>query len=271
MYDNILVDGRNVLFRAVMASKSSGFSTHPMVIMIRMMDKWRRVFEPLNWRVFWDVKKETLWRREIYSEYKKGRPNYSDDVQDYLKISQKIAVLVFSNMAITQYIKESNEADDLIYSFVLANRDKKNLIVTSDGDALQIPYHLGVDLYNPKNKDCSLSEKPDYDPVIVKSLAGDKSDNISNYRLVRDLTAHKIIDNGLDDYLNDKGRELYDLNNKLVDLSKNPYLDDNIDYVTNVKDNSNFDLMKIRKILSKYNISGLNNELITKVRPFKNN
>lgn len=271
MYDNILIDGRNILFRAVMAARCSNFSTHPITIMIRMMDKWRRAFNPSNWRVFWDVEKETLWRRDVYPEYKSGRSKYSDEVVGYINSCHKMAVLMFANMAMTQYVRKYNEADDLIYAFVLSFSDQKNLIVTSDGDALQIPYHLGVDLFNPSNKDCSICKVPEYDPVIVKSLAGDKSDNIPNYRLVGSPTAIKIIDKGLNEFLDDKGHELYDRNNKLIDLSKNPYLDENINYIKGVDSNENFNLLRVRQILSKFGVDGLNNELITKIRPFKNN
>jgi len=270
MYDNVLVDGKNIVFRATMASRSSDFRDHPVTIMIRMMDKWRRSFNPKHWRIFWDVSKDSLWRKEIYPEYKCGRPLYDDVVKSYLKDSQRIAVMIFAQMAMTQYIKKHNEADDLIYAFIVGNQDKKNLIVTSDGDATQISYHLGVDILNPGNKKCEIEKVPDYDPVIVKSLAGDSSDNIPNYRLVRDLTAYKIIDKGLDDYLNEKGRELFDRNKKLVDLSFNPYLDENIRYVNDVSDNKSFDLQKIRKLISKYNVSGLSRDLTTIVKPFKN-
>jgi len=270
MYDNILVDGKNIVCRATMAARSGGFKVHPVTIMIRMMDRWRRTFDPKHWRIFWDVPKETLWRREIYSEYKEGRPEYDKVVHGYIKDSQKIAALVFANMAMTQYIKKCHEADDLVYAFVVGHLDQNNLVVTSDGDATQIPYHLGVDLFNPGNKDGNVEPIPEYDPVVVKSLAGDKSDNIPNYRLIRDLSAYKIIDKGIDEFLDERGRELFDRNKKLVDLSYNPYLDENIEYVKSVKENDSFDIQKIRKLIAKYNIDGLSGDLVTRVRPFKN-
>lgn len=270
MYDNILIDGKNVIFRAIMAARSGGFEVHPVTILIRMMDRWRRTFKPDKWHIFWDVKKELLWRSEIYPEYKGGRPSYDEEIVKYIKESQVVSFKLFANMAMTQYVRDKNEADDLIYAFVLSYPDRKNLIVTSDGDAKQIPYHLGHDLYNPGSKNDKLVEKPKYDPVIVKALAGDKSDNIENYRLVRDLTAHKIIDGGLDEFFKEKGRELFDRNIKLVDLSKNPSLDDNIDYIKNMNDNANFDLQKIQKIITKYSVKGLSGEIVTKIKPFKN-
>lgn len=269
MYDNILVDGKNIVFRATMAARSSGFSVHPVTIMIRMMDKWRRNFSPSNWHIFWDVPKNDLWRKDLYPDYKGGRPSYDEEISGYIKNSQKIAALIFNNMGMTQYIKAKNEADDLIYAFVLAFKDDKNLIITSDKDATQIPYHLGVDVYSPGKNKHDIIPVPEYDPVIVKSLAGDKSDNIPNYQLVRDLTAHKIIDKGIDDFLELKGRDLFERNKKLVDFSLNPYLEENVDFIKNMRVNAKFSIKNIQKIIAKFGVSGLNSEIVTKIKPFK--
>lgn len=271
MYNNILIDGRNIVYRSVAASLSKNSDgTHPVTIFIRLMDKWRRLFKPEKWRVFWDVSKDKIWRSDIYPEYKGGRPSYSDEFKKLICDTQKFSAMIFSNMCVTQYIKSNNEADDLIYAFVYSNQDKKNIIISSDGDMPQIPFRLKCDLHNPGFKNQLIFPVPEHDPVIIKSLSGDASDNIKNYRLVAKKTAIKIIEKGLDDFLNEKGRELFDLNVKLIDLSKNPFLEDNVKYVNSVKDNEKFDLNAIKDIAINNSITGLYADLISKVRPFKN-
>lgn len=273
MYDNIIIDGKNVAYRAAAASRSSEYSTHPATIMIRMMDKWRRTYNPKNWHVFWDVPKETLWRRDIFPEYKDGRPSYDSEYSECLKSAQTVAMHLFSQMGITQYIKKRNEADDLMYAFVILNQDQKNIMISSDGDITQIIYHfkhLKLDLHNPHKKDQLTVPVPDYDPVIIKSLSGDKSDNIGNYRLVKDITARKIVDKGLDDFLEEKGRELFDRNVSLIDLSLCPDLEENKEYIKNMTINKKFDLMKIKDLIMKHNVKGLRSEIVSKIKPFKN-
>lgn len=273
MYDNILIDGKNIAYRAAAASRSNEYNTHPSTIFIRMLDKWRRIYNPANWHVFWDVPKETLWRKDIFPEYKEGRPNYDEIYSECLKSAQTVTIQVLNYMGITQYIKKREEADDLIYAFALEFEDSKNIIISSDGDITQIPYHLKhlkVDLHNPHKKDQALVPVPKYDPVIVKSLSGDSADNIPNYRLVADKTACKIINKGLDEFLDKKGRDLFERNKKLIDLSLNPNLDDNREFVRNMKINDKFDLKKIKVLIDKHNIKGMRSEMISKIKPFKN-
>lgn len=272
MYDNILIDGRNIVYRTVAASYTSIDKIHPITIFIRMMDKWRRLFKPNKWRIFWDTPKDKIWRHDIYSEYKGNRPKYEDSFKKLISDTQIYGALIFNHMNITQYIRKHNEADDLIYAYVVSHPDEKHLIISSDGDMPQIIYrHKNCDLHSPNNKKQSLIDIPEYDPVVIKALSGDKSDNIKNYPLVAEKTAIKIIKKGLEDYLSLKGRDLFDLNCTLIDFNKNPNLDDNISYINSIKDNQNFDLRKIKKIILNKSITGLYSELISHVKPFKNN
>lgn len=273
MYDNIIIDGKNIIYRAVAAARTSPTDVHPTTVFIRMMDRWRRTFKPSKWHVFWDVPKNKLWRKKIYSKYKEGRPydpEYSQKVQE----AQRVTALILRCMKVTQYIKEGNEADDLIFAFVQLFNYQRNLIISSDGDVVQIPYHdqsgNKVDLHNPGQRGVDIVPVPKYDPIIVKCLAGDNADNIKNYRLVKEKTARKIIDKGLDRFLEEKGKKLFKLNQILIDLRKNPYIEQNKEYIRSVKENDRFDLNMIKYLIAKYSIYGLSAELSSKVRPFKN-
>lgn len=273
MYDNIIIDGKNIIYRAAAAARVSSLSVHPTTIFIRMMDKWRRMFKPKKWNVFWDVPKNNLWRKKIYPEYKEGR-SYDPEYSKMVKEAQRITIMILNNMKVTQYIRPKNEADDLIYAFTIVKKDEDNLIISSDGDITQIIFHKNtnkkLDLYNPGNKNANIVPVPEHDPVIIKCLAGDKADNIQNYRLVKDKTAIKIINKGLENYLKNKGKKLFKLNQILIDLKKNPYIDQNIEYIRSVNENIQFNLEQIKHLITKYSITGLSAELSNKIRPFKN-
>lgn len=270
MYDNVLIDGKNIVYRAVAVSINGG--SHPISIILRMFGRYRNEFYPKYWNVFWDPPKDTLWRKKIYSPYKGGRPSFDQSFVDLVKLTQRICVLLFNNMKITQYIRVSNEADDLMYAFILCHRNDHNLIISSDKDIHQIIYKFkNVDVHDPGKKEQLTVPIPTYDPVIMKCLTGDKSDNIVNYRLVKEITARKIIDKGLDEFFVTHDRKLFDINRKLIDLKMNPELKDNIRYVFSVKRNDNFDYDRIIDLIHKYNMQELISEIPTKVMVFKNN
>jgi DNA polymerase-1 len=266
MYDFILIDAKNILYRALFAAKGDG--SDPAVIFLRILNRYRKEYSPKKWCLFWDVKKKGLWRTKIFPQYKEGRPPAPAE----LKKVQNILAQVCDFIGFTQYIKKANEADDLIYAFVLANPDKKILIVSSDEDVTQISYrYSNVDIYNPGKKD--ILEKPEYDPVIVKSLMGDKSDNIEGFRGVAKLTAQKIVRTDiLEEFLEKRnGRKLFENNRLIIDLSNNPHLEDNIEFVRAHKENVKFDFKGLVKFIEKYKLRELKSSLSDIVLPFKFN
>jgi 5'-3' exonuclease len=276
---DILIDGKNVAFRAIFASmdKLTGKpKTDPLIIAFRMLCKWRRIYKPDNWAIFWDVPKERLWRKKLYPPYKEGRSKSFIDKDSLNALMMKFTTMMMSichNIKMTQFIKDENEADDLIYAYVKAFPDKELLIVSSDGDMVQtLLKHNNVKLHDPKNKDVLYEDKPEYDPVIVKCLSGDSSDNIDGYRLVGEITAKKIIRDGkLEKFLEEKGREMFDLNKKLVDFDMNDHINSNIEYIKSIKKNEKFDLQEINKIIDKYELKEFKSLISDLIIPFKYN
>ncbi len=274
---DILIDGKNLTYKAIFASldRITGKpKVDPLIIALRMMIKWRRIYKPNNWLIFWDVPKSRLWRKKLYPAYKEGRDKSfitKDTLEAIVNQFSKIFVNLCHNMKMTQYIKDENEADDLIYAYVDAYQDKENLIISSDGDMGQIIVKFkNAKLHNPNNKDLMYESIPEYDPVTVKCLSGDTSDNIDGYRLVGEITAKKIIrENKLEEFLNLKGREMFNLNKKLVDLSLNHLLEDNIKYIKSIKINDKFDLKAINGLIEKYNLTELKSLSSDLIIPFK--
>jgi DNA polymerase-1 len=266
MYERLLIDGKNILYRAYFAAKNpfNKQQPHPLLIFFKMLNKYRKSFNPDTVHVFWDVNVNKLWRKKIYSPYKDGRSKTPDDLKSLIPI----AMSVLFNMKITQYIKESNEADDLIYSCVQCFSEDNHVIVSSDSDILQILYKFSerVKVYDP-HKD-KLMDVPKYDPVIIKALTGDDADNIEGYRGVAKLTAEKIIREGVEKYLEKKGDRPFKLNKILIDLSKNPYLSKNEDYVRNTPINTRYNINEITKLIDEHDIKDLKSELPNCIIPF---
>lgn len=274
---DILIDGKNLTYKAIFASLDKITrkpKTDPLIIAFRMMCKWRRVYKPSNWYIFWDVPREKLWRKKLYPVYKDGRTKSfitKEELDTIVDKFMNIFIPLCHSMKMTQMIRDQNEADDLMYAYVKEFQEKETLIVSSDGDMTQaLVKYNNVKLHDPRNKDVMYENKPEYDPVIIKSLAGDTSDNIDGYRLVGDITAKKIIREGkLESFLAEKGREMFDFNRKLVDLELNPFIEDNMKYVRSVKVNEKFDLKTINAIIDKHSLTELKSMTSDLIIPFK--
>lgn len=275
MCDHILIDGKNAAYKAVFAAHMDGSDgVHPSVIMIRQLARLKRVFSPKCWHVFWDVDSKTLWRRDILPTYKDGRDkkDHGFDVKAAINNVQQVCAQLFNNMAITQYIRQKNEADDLIYAFAKIHENEKCVIVSSDADMTQIPFKMKhVHVHNQRYKEADIVPIAEFDPVIVKSLSGDNSDNIDGYRMIGELSANKLIRTGkLDEFFEKRGKEIFERNLSIIDLSRNPYLAENIEYVKSVKVNQKFDFSAIQAMITKYGLTGMSGEL-AKIVSFKRN
>jgi 5'-3' exonuclease len=249
---HMLVDGRNALYRAIYAGinddkfKESGADY--FAIFTRFMYYYYNAFKPKNVHIFWDDKTENLWRTKLLPDYKGTRDN--SDISDLLNRQFKLVLDIGKFMGFRQYFRAAQEADDLIYAFCRTTKEP-TIIVSSDGDMKQIPYWMDhVDLYNPITKGRSRGVKieavPGIDVTIMKSLTGDKSDNIKGYHMVGKVKGKLFTSNLIErnNFLaSDKAIILEDgnkkkvssdtlkLNRQLIDLNLCPDLLDNMMYV----------------------------------------
>jgi hypothetical protein len=127
------------------------------------------------------------------------------------------------------------EADDIIGTLVpIYARDQKILILSSDGDFLQLQqYGPNVKQYNPSQKKYIKSENPILE-LKEKIIRGDKGDGIPNMFspsdcFVRDLRQKPITKTIIDKYLwenveeyNDTDKTNFARNSTLIDLTKIP-------------------------------------------------
>jgi 5'-3' exonuclease len=163
-------------------------------------------------------------------------------------------------MGIKQYVRDAMEADDLIYAFCHFYNGDEITIFSSDKDLYQIPYYFdSVSLYDTGDK--KIIDRPKINPVRIKCLQGDSSDNIDGYHGVGKIKSPKLAgDNKLiAEFLESKGDEQFSRNLRLIDLALCPYILDNIRYIIAHSNKPPiFDREALKDILySKHNIRGI--------------
>lgn len=234
----MLIDGKNCVYRAIYAGLSDKFfvesKRHSAVIFFRFLVSYIKKFNPNTLHVFWDSPKQSLWRKTIYTEYKEGRKHRAENIEEIVNDTINTIKILLPLINVKMYEKESQEADDLIYSFCKVNFKKSNIIISSDGDFKQIPYYMSnVILFDPLNNRITTNNDLELDPVELKCLQGEKGDNISGYNKVGPVTAESICrdNNKRIEFFKTFTPEIYIRNRKLIDLSMCPYNAENIFYI----------------------------------------
>ena len=279
MYDHMLIDGRNAMYRAIyagLADQEFVKSKYDFaVIFFRFTNHLINKFRPKSIHLFWDCPKEMVWRRKIYPQYKESREHRRTDIDIDSILKRTIQIIkeisTFANCH--NYELPKQEADDLIYAFCFRNRSVKSLIISSDGDFKQIPYLFhNVDLLNPLRKPEKIYQNDEIDPVSVKCLMGEKTDNIDGYEKIGPVRAQQLICDPprRAKFLLDNGEQLYRRNRALIDLSICPYVLDNYMYVDQIMSELvRFDLKAIQDIIQRYKIRGLSGEISRTILPLK--
>lgn len=177
----VLVDGSNTVLRLASAAKHSGEAG----------DFIRMLLEFLYWNgsnaeqmiFFWEGQDSTKRKREIFSDYKQGKPRTKEE-EKYIKNSFDLAKEILNGLNICNVQIESCEADDLIAHIAL-NSNKQIRIISEDRDYIQLLTKNNIELNRPiKRKIIKGLDVLDEEGIIVenfalaKALCGDKSDNI---------------------------------------------------------------------------------------------
>ena len=175
------------------------------------------------------------WRKEFFPFYKANRKKTRDksDLDWHLifDILGKLKQELKDNFPYKVLDVEGAEADDIIGTLVpIYSPHQKILILSSDGDFLQLQNYKDVKQYNPSQKKYVKSENPILE-LKEKIIRGDKGDGIPNMFspsdcFVRDLRQKPITQKTLDKYLNEDVKNFsYDeavnfgRNQTLIDLT----------------------------------------------------
>ena len=240
----ILIDGRNSVYRAVFAVyKDPKFNTSSKeyaVIVFRFLYKYLIKFCPSRINVFWDVPSDQIWRKKLFDGYKnRGHQHHEFDVDGEVTKCEKLCRDMFESMGIYQYERPEMEADDLIYAWCKVNRRNGNyVIVSTDGDLLQIPYLFdNVALYNPLLGGGIIVDTPEIDPVETKCFQGDKSDTIPGYVGIGKVKSAIIASDPCkrQEFLDKNDGDIYRRNRLLMDLTLCPDVLGNCNYVLRIQ------------------------------------
>ena len=273
MSKHLLIDGRNILYRAVYAHHSERnheVKYHCLVIYLRQIVNWINQFNPTAVSVFWDAPRITVWRKRLLTTYKnRASSQYVLNLGELLAENGAIVKEALSILNVRQYERPQMEADDLIYAASCVLHPKSTIIVSTDSDLIQIPYMISTaSVYDPQK--ARIVNVPKHHPAYVKALSGDKADSIDGYKGIGPKKCDALLDSHekLQVFLEDRGRETYHRNLLLTDLSLNPRLHVNKLYVQRVLGTSVcYDKDKMTELIRKYKIVGMDSQYANLVHP----
>jgi hypothetical protein len=152
------------------------------------------------------------WRKEFFPFYKAGRKKTREksnlDWHLIFDILGNLKKELKENFPYKVIDVEGAEADDIIGTLTpLYSSNEKVLILSSDGDFLQLQQYKNVKQYNPTQKKFVKSENPLLE-LKEKIISGDKGDGIPNVLspadcFVRDLRQKPITKNKMQQMLNE--------------------------------------------------------------------
>lgn len=200
----MLIDGNSLLYRAFYAlpllHTREGVYTNAVYGFLTMFNRVMAQEQPTHIVVAFDKARESF-RNNLFADYKANRSAAPDELAGQFALIRE--VLSALNVA---YIElEGFEADDIIgtLSRLAEARDMETLIVTGDGDELQLVSETVQVLMTKKG----ITEIERYDPakvqekwevapdrlIEIKALMGDSSDNIPGVPGIGAKTAIKLI------------------------------------------------------------------------------
>jgi DNA polymerase-1 len=206
MRPTLLIDGNNILIRAVEATRRSamhsddGTDTSALVVFIKTISRYIREEKPYRVMVIWDSGPD--WRKQIYPAYKANRPQHTDE---YRSGTRRLVreFLFLARVPWTYY--PGYEADDLI-GMMWRHATEPVVILSSDKDMLQLvgetptghpctqirvsSSNTPTDRWDEKkvieHYGCTPAQRP-----LVMSLTGDASDGIPGVKGIGDVKALK--------------------------------------------------------------------------------
>lgn len=197
----VLIDGNSLLNRAFYATPifttRSGMPTNAIFGFVKLLFKILDGDKPDYLIVAFDLKAPTF-RHKMYTEYKATRKGMPDDLAVQLEPLKSL----LKAMKVAMCSKEGLEADDVIGT-LSAKFDVHSYIYTGDRDSFQLVDDK-TDVYYTKRGVSDLlklninnfKEETGLSPsqiIDLKSLMGDKSDNIPGVPGIGEKTAYELL------------------------------------------------------------------------------
>lgn len=163
------------------------------------------------------------WRRSIFPGYKQNREELKKE-ESYLLLKEaaKIIFPALQYYPITFLSVPNAEADDVIYTISMLEKENDILIISSDKDLSQIMnYRDGVTQYS------YIRDKfvePNKYIVEEKAIVGDPSDGIPGLHRVGDKTFKKMLEDQTlwNEKMKGGNKEIYEMFLKIIDFRNMP-------------------------------------------------
>ncbi len=197
-----IIDGHAHIYRAYFApfrdlSSPGGEPTKATFVFTQMLLNLVSQRKPDYLAMVIDSGDETVFRKEIFAEYKSNRVQPPDDFhpqeQRILQIVRDAGVPIFA--------KPGYEADDLIATMAkrLCGQDFETFLVSKDKDLRQILDDC-TRMYDPQTDEvidvAALEQKCGYGPldaIEIQTLMGDSIDNVPGIPGIGEKTAAKLV------------------------------------------------------------------------------
>lgn len=145
---------------------------------------------------------EETFRQQLHASYKANREMPEEDMITQIDLSRE----VLRSYGVHTVEKAGHEADDLLGTLIVsdAGRGEESVIVSGDGDLLQLTVHPNVRVYLLRRgmsdfvlyDEKEVAKKNGYPAKYIvdyKGLAGDSSDNIDGVPGIGDVYARRLI------------------------------------------------------------------------------
>jgi len=266
--NTLLVDGDNLLTIGFHGYKNYFYKGTHIGGIFHFLNSLRKSFEDYKIDkivVFWDGNEGSITRKKYYHLYKDNRSksNKTEEEENAYNYQRNRIRLYLEELYVRQGEYDFCESDDCIAYYSQNSNDEKKVILSSDGDLVQLvsdntkiynPSHRKLyemkSIYNYKHEEVLIENVK-----IIKMICGDPSDNIFGIKNLgikkfieffpevkeKTLTLQDIKDKGeliFKENKNNKsitnlltgvtklgvfGNEFFDLNEKIIDLN-NPLL-----------------------------------------------
>lgn len=225
--NTLIIDGNNLMHRTFWVSSQKNNQTiiNPMYLFLLSLKRLVRELKATSTIIAWDHKltrDKISYRKVLCKEYK-GNRDYSGK-EDMFKQEVHLRNIVES-LGVQNILPGCLEADDVIYW--LCNKiTGRKIIASADSDLHQL-INVDTAVYD-FNKKIQITNKnftevtgfTDVNEYLhVKSLVGDKSDNISGIPRCGVKTAKKILQSGVATLSTDH-KNIFERNKKMICLSR---------------------------------------------------
>ena len=245
--DVMLVDCMNLCYRCLYSQgklKSKDTSTGVIYGVTNLLKDYIQKFSPKNVYMVGEGRNSHARRRELYSGYKVKPPMKLPIPKEEFYAQIEYLKDLWYNLGVNYVAVDNFEADDVIAVLSREYKDKNVIIVSTDGDYLQL-VSKNLSVYNP-TKDVLITTKNFTQEVGVdlgsflsyKCMVGDASDKIKGIVGCGPIMAKEIVgwmgyelflESGIENIpkhlqkaFTIEAQEQYKLAGKLIDLSEVP-------------------------------------------------